>query len=333
MTVIDTVTRASTFERRRAITEEANDRQDTIMEDVAKRGFTFDWTRVLLSLGADPLAAIEERLREQARGDDFRETVATLGVNGKLLAVYIDRKHSELIGIRRQPLNLTQSFAEFTSVEGVLDYWRVLLGLTPAQVAIVRGWLESFDAESLGIEKKVTDELMRRLAGLYSKAMTGEGGLPAFIKKAETVMPSASKALLETEYRTNLTKFYGGERHRQIVERAKAFPFIQFMALKDSRTTWWSCLPMGKAGPGGTGYVAAATDDVWRIWTPPNHYRCRSDLSPIGYREAIRMGILAEDGVTKTRGDRPFGDPPKWVQNPVPPHEMREVEPQEGFRG
>ena len=148
--------------------------------------------------------------------------------------------------------------------------------------------------------------------------------------------PDASRALLETEYRTHMATVYGEQLHEQIVSRAAAFPFTQFFAIIDNRTTDLICRPMGTAGPGGKGYIAASNDPIWIKWSTPCHWRCRSMHSPISYREAQRLGILAKDGRTKIaivggNPDRPFGDPPKFAEGPD--GELREVKPQDGFGG
>lgn len=338
MTVVDSVNRASTYQRRTTIAKDADERQDQILSDVGKDGFNFNWSAILKDGGADTLGLIERQLHEQGRSPDLRRTVGVLGLNGRCLATFVQKRHEEEIGIRRPANILPVEFSELALPDGSIDYWRRTLSLTDDQVAVVRSWLTAFDAQMHEIRSRVTDTLMRRLTGIYSRALTGEGGLQSFLNEARDVMPDASRSLLETEYRTHLSRTYGNARHEQIADRANIFPFTQFFIVNDTRTTWYCCLPMGTAGPNGTGYVAASTDVTWFKFRTPCHFQCRSTHSPIGYREAMRMGILDADGRTKiaVRGnnpERPYGDPPAIATNPNPPYESRRVAPAEGFGG
>lgn len=334
MTVIDSVNRASTYDRRIAIARAADTRKESLLADIIADGFALSWNAILSTELPEPLDAIETRIREQMNRLTFANDITTIAINGKLLATWAQKRFEEDAGVRAPANILPVEFAEAAATPGsAIEYWRRILGLTEQQVEIVQGWLRSFDREVFAIRGRVTDALMRQVTELYSKAITGEGGLQAFLREAREVMPDASRRIFEGEYRTHMSEQYGRARHEQAISRADSFPFLQFFAVVDSRTTWDICLPMGTAGPNGTGYIAATTDSVWFTWRPPNHFGgCRSTIVPIGYRECIRMGILATDGRTKSRGNRPFGDPPEFAEDPKT-GELRAVRPQEGFRG
>lgn len=338
MSAILSVTSSTAYDRRAAITIEADERQESVITSVMRRGFRIDWSRVLdVADSSDPLFSIERLLLDQFSSEAFDATVSALGVNGKLIAAYIQRQHEINAGFKALVRELPREFAEpqLFEPEAAIEYGRRLLKLSDAQVEQLRAGINSFQNAAFVIRGRITRAIMERLAELYAKAIAQGLGLPEFIKQASELLPDHSRAMLEAEYRTHLTTVYGGTRHELILSRANVFPFIQFMAIRDGRTTWWICLPMGTEGPGGKGYIAATTDPLWLTWRPPNHYSCRSDLSPILYREAQRLGILAKDARTKiarvgSNPDRPFGDPPTFAEDPKT-GTLRRVEPQIGF--
>jgi hypothetical protein len=340
---IVSVTKSSTYQRRVAISNDADRRQDAVIQSVMRRGFALDWESILATVDAssDPVGTIEAIVAEILRGKAFRDTFDALTINGRLLAAFIQQRYEELAGVRGpRPFLFAEAPSLFTP-ELALKFWRELLGLEEEEEARLLHELRATDAQRAAMAARVRDAvreraqtILTRLKPIGTEIESGDT-LADFIRQAREILPDASRALLETEYRTRLTTEYGGARHEAIVARANIFPFSQFFALVDGRTTWYSCLPMGTSGPQGKGYVAASDDPLWFKWRPPNHFNCRSDLSPIGYKEAQRMGILAKDGLTKiarigSNPSRPFGEPPRLATDPDT-GKVRNVEPQEGF--
>lgn len=338
-----------THEQRARIAEEADDQQNEIVASVLASGFSIDWSAVEREAarddGADDaLKAIERAIDTQLQGDEFSATMQALDLNGRLLAAFTQQRHEELAGFR---LPAVVTFAEpdvFTPARAVA-YWTKKLKLSPAQAKDLLAALGRGESPLLGLRERVSKSLMERILSLFETAISE--GVPQrdFARKLRELptpkgwgggLEDVTNAVIETEYRTNLTEAYSKAASEIVVERAATFPFRQFMAIRDSRVTWWICGAMGTAGPGGRGYVVATTDDLSHTkWRLPAHYRCRSNWSPISYLEARRMGILARDGRTKIaivggNPDRPFGDPPEFATHPET-GETRRVEPQEGF--
>jgi hypothetical protein len=343
---VEFVTRETFASSRRALTAEADDRQESIIEAVLREGYRFDWKRIARNIGdtTAPLEALGKALDDELSTPAFLDTLAGLRMNGELLATWIQRRHDALARLR-PPLPLHLAEPTFTPSRAV-DYWQRLLNLTDRQAAELMENSDRLRAEAIGLRGRVKRAVLDRLESLYEEAISEGMSSRDFIRRIREMptpkgwsggLDQVMNAILETEYRTRLTEVYGGARHEQILERKAAFPFTQFMAIRDSRTTWWICLPMGTAGPGGTGYIAASDDPIWIKWRVPCHYRCRSDHSPISYLEAQRLGILAKDGRTKiarvgSNPMRPFGDPPRFATDPVS-GAVRDVEPQKGFGG
>lgn len=347
--VITEVRRVSTYEQRLQITTDADDQQESAVASILASGFAFDWQRIAQEVGtpSEPVTVFERAIRDALRAFEFRETVAALRLNGKLIAAHVQHRYESLAGIRG-PVLLAFAEPDLSTPEKIVAHWRKILNLTDAQAAALLETAKAVQSEGAAMADRIATALLKKLVKIHGEIMgqsvaqiglglpINEGdSLAQFIKSALDMLPDQSKALLETEYRTRLTTDYVSGLHEQIAARANVFPFMQLMVIRDSRTTWWICAPMGKAGPNGTGYIAATGDPIWFVWRPPNHFRCRSALSPVSYREAQRFGILAKDGKTKiaikgNNPDRPFGDPPKFAEEPGG-GKIRRVEPQVGF--
>jgi len=344
VTPILRVTRATSYEKRAAITEAADSTQDEVIASVLTSGFRINWTEVEReSDGAgEPLPRIEAAIRAQLDGPDFAETVQALDVNGRMLAAFVQRQHERASGLILEPVI---AFAEpvFTP-ERAVAYWTKKLGLDEETAARVLANLRRGDHALFGLKDRIARSVMDRIASLFKEAIA-QGLSPAEFPRKLREIPTpkgwsgglerVTDAVIETEYRTNLSEVYNESAHELVVRRADTFPFLQFMAIRDSRVTWWICGAMGTA-VNGRGYIVATDDPLpMTVWRLPAHYRCRSCWSPISYLEAQRLGILAKDGRTKIalvggNPARPFGDPPEFATNPDT-GETRRVEPQAGF--
>lgn len=346
MAAISSVRATSLTEQRTRIAREADAKAEQANEIVLANGFQFrrdDWN-ALLSIAtdvADDLNAvdvIETAIVRSLRGAEFRDTITALAINGAGLAAWTQQQNEVLAGFK----NASAHFHAFIGFREpalhaptkAIEYWRKLLGLTDDQA----DKLAAIDTRGEGakIADRIATELIKRLQKIHDDTITEGQNLSEFIARVREIAPDASRALLETEYRTHMATVYGEQLHEQIISRANAFPFTQFFAIIDSRTTDLICRPMGTSGPNGKGYIAATNDPVFIRWRTPCHFRCRSMHSPISYREAQRMGILAKDGQTKiaiigSNPDRPYGDPTAFVTGPD--GTLRAVKPQEGFGG
>lgn len=334
---VASTSRTSTHEQRSRIAHEADAKQEQVTEAVMSRGFAIDWNAIFFD-GADSFDAgrIEGMLREQLGSLESHQTIRAIAINGAAIAAWTQRKNEALAGFKSEIRAIAFAEPALYTPSKAIDYWRRFLGLDEQQTVRLARKGTAKGAEQ--IADRVASELMTRLTKLHDETVSDGLPLAEFIKQARAIAPDASRNLLETEYRTHLSTVYSDQLREQIMARANAFPFMQFMIVNDGNATWYACLPMGTSGPGGRGYICATGDPVTIKWRLPAHWRCRSSWSPVSYREAQRMGILAQDGRTKialvgNNPDRPYGDPPTLAENPNGSGEVRKVEPQKGFGG
>lgn len=278
MATIRTVSATSSYEQRARIAREADTRSDEVMAIVTASGFEIEWDDALSDLDDGvyerAVEIIEDDIRRDMRSDKFGDTITALAINGAGLAAWTQRQNEALAGFKKGTGPAPFSFREpaLHAPTKAIEYWRKLLGLTDAQA----NQLASIDTRGEGakIADRIATELIKRLQAIHDRTISEGLALGKFIEEVREIAPDASRSLLETEYRTHMATVYGEQLHEQITSRANAFPFTQFFAIIDNRTTDLICRPMGTAGPGGRGYIAASNDPIWIRWRTPAHWRC-----------------------------------------------------------
>lgn len=107
---------------------------------------------------------------------------------------------------------------------------------------------------------------------------------------------------LKTIYQTNLQSAYMAGRMQTAME-ADAFPYLQYVAIEDSRTR-----PSHAAL---NGQVFRKDDPVWHTHTPPNGFNCRCRVRPLTAGQVRREGLTvrSSEGELETRTIEAGSDP------------------------
>jgi SPP1 gp7 family putative phage head morphogenesis protein len=247
-------------------------------------------------------------------------------LNGVFIAAWTLKREGVPIVPGLRPVAPAAEFTAFEDLESAAEYWKRSVPLTDAEYERVISELESFARAAAQQTGQLAVHLADIAGELLDKAFREQWSLFQFRKEFAERIGGISKNTLESMFRTQMARRYGGTRST-VIRNAGAgmVPFLQYISIPDARRT-----PICKAMHL---YTAAAVDPVWDLWTPPNHWQCRSDISPIVYPEAVRMGIAERwpDGtIHLTRGARPFGDPPKTTEDER--GNLVDVIPQDGFR-
>lgn len=94
-------------------------------------------------------------------------------------------------------------------------------------------------------------------------------------------------------FRTNIQTAYNVGQYKQLTEDQDVFPIWQYSAINDSRTRPTHRAMDGRAWP--------ANHPMWKVWFPPNGYRCRCSVIGLTARQAAQRGIKVEsDDPTNT---------------------------------
>jgi len=87
-------------------------------------------------------------------------------------------------------------------------------------------------------------------------------------------------------FRTNIQTAYNVGQYKQLMEDRAVFPIWQYSAINDSRTRPTHLAMDNRAWP--------ANHPLWKIWFPPNGYRCRCSVIGLTKRQAEQRGIKVE---------------------------------------
>jgi SPP1 gp7 family putative phage head morphogenesis protein len=102
-------------------------------------------------------------------------------------------------------------------------------------------------------------------------------------------------AHIETVYRNNLQQAYSAGQERIIQDPSiiTAFPYVEYMAIEDTRIrpTHHQMAHSGFMINGQRTGFYRSDDPIWDRWTPPNGHRCRCGLRYLTLRQAARAGI------------------------------------------
>jgi SPP1 gp7 family putative phage head morphogenesis protein len=110
-----------------------------------------------------------------------------------------------------------------------------------------------------------------------------------------------SRAYAETVYRTNLNTAYTAGRFRQFStpDMQAIFPAIRYKAIKDSDVRRGREEDNGEDHAGLDGLVAAITDPIWNVASPPNGYNCRCGIEPMTEDMLRDGGHMTPLGIVK----------------------------------
>jgi len=103
---------------------------------------------------------------------------------------------------------------------------------------------------------------------------------------------------LKTIYQTNVQSAYMAGRYRRQMD-AEAFPYLQYLAVMDSRTRQSHALLHGK--------VWRKDDPVWNSIYPPNGYNCRCRTRALTGRQLDRAGLKPEPAAEVLTREVAFG--------------------------
>lgn len=159
---------------------------------------------------------------------------------------------------------------------------------TPILYETIEEITEEVRANCFWLKKSTDLEMTSRLFEHMKKNLENGGTLKQWIKDSKEAIEKLGLGkqgyYLENVYRTNMFSQYSIGNYKQLKEDEKLFPYWQYHAVDDNRTTSICRTLNGK--------IYKATDPFWNIYYPPNHYQCRStviclskdDMKEYGYK-------------------------------------------------
>ena len=94
---------------------------------------------------------------------------------------------------------------------------------------------------------------------------------------------------IDNIYRTNIQTAFQAGRFRTMRRTVKTRPYWQYSAVNDGRTR-----PTHR---GMHGWVARWDDPIWKVWWPPNGYRCRCTMKSLSAAQVKARGLTPRTGL------------------------------------
>lgn len=212
--------------------------------------------------GGDPEAPIAAFEREMAA--TIGNAMATGYLQGRLRARATARRATRKLSLSKSLDAMMDDFGDRLGL-GVNDVERLAQYFTEqatSRVVDAGGLIRSKIADAAAEAIRRGDHV-RKGAGLIREAMTASGVTPQ------------NPYLAETLYRTSLQESYAAARWQanQAPEIQEILWGYEYASTVDDRTTEL-CLDLD-------GMRRKKDDPVWRRYTPPNHYNCRSQIIEI----------------------------------------------------
>jgi SPP1 gp7 family putative phage head morphogenesis protein len=160
---------------------------------------------------------------------------------------------------------------------------------------------------------KHVDAIYKRIA----KAVTEGGTIKEAVedlkngKNASGDKICLSSAHLKTIVNTNYQSAYAAGRWAEVQANKQYRPYLQYLAVNDSRTRDEHWMLNGKIYP--------VDDPFWTINMPPNGFNCRCDVRSLSERQVAKIKEAGGESVSRTEaGETPFSiaDNPGFEGNP-----------------
>lgn len=120
----------------------------------------------------------------------------------------------------------------------------------------------------------------------FRKAVEGKLAAAGFLERA---LPSGRLPphRLETIFRTNMQSAYNASRYDFFQENKEARPFLEYVAVRDSRTR--------DSHRALHGFVARTDDPIWRSISPPSGFNCRCTIRALTPAQVRARGKQVQD--------------------------------------
>lgn len=159
---------------------------------------------------------------------------------------------------------------------------------TPILYETIEEITEEVRAHSFWLKKSTNLEMTSKLFENMKKSLETGTTFKQWVKDSKETVEKLGLGkqgyYLENVYRTNMFSQYSIGNYKQLKEDEEFFPYWQYHAIEDNRTTSICRTLNGK--------IFKSDNPFWDIYYPPNHYQCRStviclskdDMKEYGYK-------------------------------------------------
>ena len=231
---------------------------------------------------------------------------------------------ADLFGRRRLALEVDKATKGRAFQVPQVPFEEAVQDILKRHPVIAKGWKATQEAYLKGgfaiarsSSTKITAHVQGTIAQSIKQGLSPAAATKQILDKIREGDPEEftySRSYAETVYRTNMASAYTRGR----IEQAKDPVFKRQIGA-------WMYVTAGDVDvrdnhQAAHKFMAATEDPVWKELRPPLGYNCRCALELVGRREALRRGVVTEDGFKAQRV--PAGAGPdegfKTSANPVP---------------
>jgi len=222
---------------------------------------------------------------------------------------------ADLLGRRRLALEINAATGTRTFAVPVVPFEEAIADIIKRHPAVAPGWEATRDvyldggfAVARSSRLEVTQQVQTQITRAMRGGATGQEAISeilAAVQAQGTDDPIAAEwtytgGYAETVYRTNIASSYTQGR----INQAQDPVFRRQVAAWEFRN-----YPGPNVRPNHAamhGFVAATSDPIWHVMSPPLGYNCRCSLEFVGQKEALKFGAVDTDG-SMVPQDRPSG--------------------------
>lgn len=161
------------------------------------------------------------------------------------------------------------------------------LDKTPVLYDTIEEITEEIRANFVWLKKSTDLEITTKLFNNMKRSLETGSTFKQWLKDCEEALNKSGLGnqgyYLENVYRTNMMTQYSIGNYKQQYEVIEEFPYWEYSAIEDNRTTN-ICKQLD-------GVIKKYDDSFWSIYYPPNHFQCRSTVISRSKEELNRHGF------------------------------------------
>lgn len=202
------------------------------------------------------------------------------------------------MGVQMQPVTFLEALRFAHNRKVVLPDEFYSLDLKTRQLATTVGFLSSI-------------EQIQTVIGAVNKAIADGSTFNDFKKLVTENEIILSSAYLKNVFRTNIQTAYGHGRWQQQQRNKDKRPYLMYSAIDDTRVRP-SHLALNRI-------IRHIDDPFWLLYYPPWSFMCRCTVIALTEKEALKLGITADEDLPQVAADM------GWSTSPLTFGEMESV--------
>lgn len=189
-------------------------------------------------------------------------------------------------------------YLNFMTYDEAVDYFSNRLALSPEYISLLTDQLRS---RAFWMSRATSYKVVLDMQNLIQRGITEGLSVQEFVSQNREQLfgmgfDVQSPWYINTVYRTNVSSAYQSGQYKEMTDPAvlDALPYWQYVAIVDL-TTSSICKELSNK-------VYRADNPIWNSIYPPNHFNCRSTVTPIDRQIVNQYGLTVSQNLPKIKG-------------------------------